>query len=121
VVDRFFAMAGQWALRGFGRYVMTDGGAGFGHVGVMQTDTDAPLELTWTLWDGAREGQGYATEAARAVMAAWRGALLIAQVAPDNAASLRVAEKLGFLRDDDIAVPSHYPEGVVTFRQGVLA
>ncbi len=121
VVDRFFAMAGQWALRGFGRYVMTDGGAGFGHVGVMQTDSDAPLELTWTLWDGAREGQGYATEAARAVLAAWRGAPLIAQVAPDNAASLRVAEKLGFLRDDDIAVPSHYPEGVVTFRQGVLA
>ncbi|MEL7182818.1 MAG: N-acetyltransferase, partial [Pseudomonadota bacterium] len=34
VVDRFHAMAGQWALRGYGRYVITQGGAGFGHVGI---------------------------------------------------------------------------------------
>jgi len=121
VVDRFLAMAGQWALRGYGRYAMTKGGAGFGHVGVMHKDTTDPIELTWTLWDGALEGQGLATEAARAVMEAWQGPSLIAQVDRDNTASLRVAEKLGFTRDDSIKVPAHFPANLVTFRQAMAA
>lgn len=121
VVERFMAMAGQWALRGFGRYVITDGGRGFGHAGVLQIDAGDPIELTWTLWDGAREGEGYATEAARAVLGAWTGPALIARVDPDNAASLRVAEKLGFSRAGRVTVPAHFPRDVVTFRQGAAA
>lgn len=120
VVERFLAMAGQWALRGFGRYAITDGGTGFGHAGVMQVDeADAP-ELTWTLWDGAREGQGYATEAARAVLDAWRGPDLVVRVDPGNAASLRVAAKLGFVPDPDAVPPAHLPEDIVTLRRAEL-
>jgi len=114
VVERFMAMAGQWVLRGFGRYAITDGGAGFGHVGVMQTEEDATPELTWTLWDAAREGQGFATEAARAVLDAWQGAPLVARVMPDNAASRRVAERLG-LRHQPDATPPAYAPGMLTF------
>lgn len=117
VAERFMAMAGQWTLRGFGRYVITEGGAGFGHVGVMQIDTDDPPELTWTLWDGTREGRGIATEAARAVLEAWTGPPLIAQVFPGNHASLRVAAKLGLHRDDSVPTPAHAPGDVVTFVQ----
>jgi RimJ/RimL family protein N-acetyltransferase len=121
VVERFMAMAGQWAVRGFGRYAVTEGGTGFGHVGVLQIDAGDPVELTWTLWDGAREGEGLATEAARAVLEAWTGPRLVARVDPDNAASLRVAEKLGFARDDTVTAPAHFPTDVVTFRQGLAA
>ena len=114
VVERFMAMVGQWALRGYGRYVMTDATCAFGHVGVLHIDErDAP-EITWTLWDAAREGQGLATEAARAVLAAWTGPSLVARVAPENAASLRVAERLGMVRDI-AAPPPSYNADVLTF------
>jgi RimJ/RimL family protein N-acetyltransferase len=116
VAERFAAMAGQWALRGFGRYVISEGGRGFGHVGVMQIDAGDAPELTWTLWDGTREGRGYATEAARAVLDAWRGPDLIARVVAGNAASCRVAEKLGFAVDRDAVPPAHLSDELVTFR-----
>jgi len=105
VVDRFFAMAGQWALRGFGRYAITTGGAGFGHVGVLQSEVTDPLEITWTLWHEAQEGHGYATEAARAVLDAWQGPPLRASILPDNTGSLRVAARLGLV--EDTSLPAH--------------
>ncbi len=112
VAERFLAMAGQWVLRGFGRYAITDGGAAFGHVGVMQVlDTDPP-EMTWTLWDASREGQGYATEAARAVMDAWAqtgGVPLIARIDRDNTASLRMVERLGLKEDIAAQAPEFLP------------
>lgn len=115
VVDRFLAMAGQWALRGFGRYTITHNSIGIGHAGVMQADENDPLELTWTLWDGQCEGRGFATEAAKAVLAAWDGPDLVVKVHRDNHASIRVADKLGFARDlqttDDRG-------DILTFRQG---
>ena len=120
VVDRFMAMAGQWALRGYGRYAMTTGGAGFGHVGVLHSDDTDPPELTWSLWDSAHEGNGYATEAARAVLDAWTGIPLVARVAPDNAASRRVAERIG-LRLDPAATPPSYAPTMLTYAPGVPA
>lgn len=100
VVDRFLSMVGQWPLRGFGRYTITYDSDGIGHVGVMQADNTDPIELTWTLWDGQYEGQGIATEAAQAVLDAWQGPELIVTVHPENHASARVAEKLGFVPDE---------------------
>ncbi len=112
VVERFHAMAGQWALRGFGRYAVTLDGRAIGHVGVLQMDDSDPLELTWSLWDSAHEGQGYATEAARAVLAAWQGPPLIAQIDASNAASLRVAARLGFVAAPDLPAHPLMPDGV---------
>lgn len=114
VVDRFLAMAGQWALRGFGRYTIDHMGKGIGHVGVMQADDRDPMELTWTLWNGQYEGQGIATEAAKAVLSVWKGPKLIANVHRDNRASIRVAEKLDFAHDPQTA--NDRPE-IITFRQ----
>lgn len=116
VVERFMAMVGQWALRGYGRYVLTDGSLAFGHAGVMHIDDHDAPEITWTLWNGAREGHGLATEAARAVLQAWQGPRLIARVAPDNHASRRVAERLG-MAVDPTAPPASYALDVVSFRQ----
>ena len=117
VVERFAAMVGQWALRGYGRYAITDGGTGFGHAGVMQIDDGDAPELTWTLWDASREGQGYATEAARAVQDAWHGPDLIVRIDPANAASLRVAQKLGYRPDPKAPRPAHDTRDVLTLRQ----
>ncbi len=69
-----------------------------GVCGLQPTTAFNGIELTW--WVARRYwGQGLATECARAVMAHGIGTLelgeLLAIVDKDNAASLRVAEKLG--------------------------
>lgn len=116
VVERFMAMAGQWALRGYGRYAMDLNGTGIGHVGVMHVDAADPAELTWSLWDATHEGMGYATEAADAVMAAWDGAPLVARIAPDNHSSRRVAERLGMVVDET-AIPPSYDANMITYKE----
>ena len=117
--ETFAALVGHWVLRGFGRYVMDRGGQPIGHVGPLAAeDRDRP-ELTWTLWDGAHEGQGYATEAARAValhlLDDLRWPDLAIHVAADNAAARRLAERLG-------AEPAPAGKaGVVSYRLGLGA
>ena len=111
--EKLAAMAGHWELRGYGRYVMVHDGQPLGHVGPLQFgDTDAP-EMTWTLWTGVAEGQGFATEAARHVAHhllvenGWpRLGILIL---PDNRASMGIATRLGARRTDAPA-PDWYPE-----------
>ncbi|MGR3433852.1 MAG: GNAT family N-acetyltransferase [Shimia sp.] len=113
VVDRFFAMAGQWPLRGFGRYAITldPDAAAFGHVGVMAMDPEVAPEITWTLWDADREGRGYTTEAARAVLDAYlaRADHVIAHIAADNAGSCAVAPRLGMVEEPDAPAPDWMP------------
>lgn len=115
--ENLATMAGHWDLRGFGRYVMVSDGQPIGHVGPLQIDGDALPEMTWTLWDGTAEGQGYAFEAARAVLdhlqndCGWPK--LIARVLPENAGSMRLAERLGGVQGD-LPAPHWYP-GSVTF------
>lgn len=117
VVERFMAMLGQWALRGYGRYAIAQDGPAFGHAGVMHIDGADPPEMTWTLWDGAKEGQGFATEAAKAVVEAWQGPALLARIDPDNTASQKLATRLGFTLDPDATPPSYAPH-FLTYRQG---
>lgn len=112
-VERFLTMAGQWAIRGFGRYAMDLQGRAIGHVGPMQQDSTDPIEMTWTLWDAADEGKGFATEAARAVLSAWTGPRLLAHVDRENAASLRVVQRLGFVEDTTATSPPWIPNGRV--------
>ena len=116
--DKLAAMIGHWTLRGFGRYVIEHRGAPIGHVGPMQLgDTSAP-ELTWTLWDGAAEGHGFATEAAKRVRdhlltdLGWPELIILVQ--PDNMPSRRLADRIGANLTDDPA-PDWYP-GCLTYR-----
>ena len=117
--DKFAAMVGHWKLRGFGRYAIALGGKAIGHAGpILRADYDVP-EMTWTLWDGKREGKGYATEAAARIVTHLLGDLgwtdLIARIEPDNAASHAVAAKLGAIPFPE-AVPPVWFAGAVTYR-----
>lgn len=99
--EKLSAMAGHWTLRGFGRLVFQETATGvpLGHVGALQLDAAAPPEMTWTLWRAQAEGQGYATEAARAFLARVAPQLgltrMLIRVDPDNHASIRLAARLG--------------------------
>ena len=101
---RMAKWAGQWVLRGYGEFAVEEKSSGrfIGHIGPYYPEDWPQVELGWAL---AREtwGKGYATEAAR-VCAAWMFDELsfpriISIIHPDNAASIRVAQKLGERRD----------------------
>jgi RimJ/RimL family protein N-acetyltransferase len=93
-------MAGHWALKGFGHWVLElrEGAELVGRAGLYHPPDWPALELGWTV---ARPhwGNGYAGEAARAAMGWARTELgvdhLISLIADDNPRSQRVAEKLG--------------------------
>lgn len=75
-----------------------------GAPGVNDTGTAGALELGWTVFPPDRR-KGYATETATALMdwAVARGTWhFISSTTPDNAASLRVHDKLGFRRTGEI-------------------
>jgi len=115
VFQRFCAMIGHWQMRGFGRFAITLTGedVAFGHAGPMQHG-DGETEMTWTLWDGAREGFGYATEAAGATLQHFFSngrETILAFIEADNAASLRVAERLGAVADPKGATPDYMRDG----------
>jgi ribosomal-protein-alanine N-acetyltransferase len=83
-----------------------------GAPGVNDTNTSGALELGWTVFARDRRN-GYATEAATALMD-WATQAhgvrhFISSTTPDNAASLRVHEKLGFARTGEMV------EGEVIF------
>ncbi len=103
----------RWETNGFGQFVAErrDDGAVVGRVGLVVWDTrdwriaaiaeageHAQPELGWALVP-AHWGHGYATEAALAVRQWARDELgidrLVSVIAPENARSQRVAEKLG--------------------------
>ncbi|APX12662.1 GNAT family N-acetyltransferase [Tateyamaria omphalii] len=114
--DKFAAIAGHWTLRGFGRYIMEQDGAPIGHVGPMQLDATKPAEFTWTLWDGAYEGRGLATEAACRVRDHLLGDLgwpeMIIHVMPDNTGSIAIAQRIGATLTDEPA-PEWYDGALV--------
>lgn len=114
---------GHWALRGYGRWsVDTKDGEFVGRIGVIFNDGWPEPELAWQVFDGA-EGKGYAYEAALAARADYHARVsthpLISMIAPGNARSIALAERLGarFERaDPGIAKPFHVyrhpgPEG----------
>jgi RimJ/RimL family protein N-acetyltransferase len=104
---RLLGYAGHWALMGFGYWVAEEKATGkfVGEIGFAdyKRDIEPSLkgvpEIGWVLASGAH-GKGYATEAVRAAVA-WgdehfaspRTACIIA---PENAASIRVAVKCGY-------------------------
>jgi RimJ/RimL family protein N-acetyltransferase len=112
-VEQIERMVRAWELDGFGRFVVVQkaDGTAIGRVGLLVWDPElwrsgtlseigphAEVELGWTLARRAW-GLGYATEAAAAVRD-WaarevRPRRLISLIHPDNARSMRVAEKIG--------------------------
>lgn len=90
----------EWAVRGYGAWAVTNraDGALMGHAGLYHIDGTAVIEIGYALGE-AYWGQGYATEAARAVLcfAFTRAALprIVAVAFPQNIASLRVMQKIG--------------------------
>jgi RimJ/RimL family protein N-acetyltransferase len=100
----FNQLVASWLLRGYGPLTITAkvDGAVLGLLALNLEYGDAEPEVGWLLAPGAR-GRGYATEAARAVKP-WLDGLFgaggyVSYVAPGNATSNAVAERLGGRRD----------------------
>ncbi|HXI88091.1 MAG TPA: GNAT family N-acetyltransferase [Parvularculaceae bacterium] len=104
---KFARMAGFWELCGYGFWIVEEKRTGrfLGEVGLadFKRNIDPPLtgkpEFGWIIIADAH-GQGYATEAARASLG-WAdekfpGATACCIIDPENAVSIRVAEKCGF-------------------------
>lgn len=107
-----------WQLFGHGGLTVTrsDTGEAVGMVEINAGPLFPEPELGWQLYDG-HEGQGYATEAARAMLD-WAFATLplqslVSYTGPDNVASQAVARRLGAVIDPDAAVQD---EGDIVWR-----
>jgi RimJ/RimL family protein N-acetyltransferase len=122
---RLLRYGGMWPLLGFGFWLFEDraSGAHLGEGGLLDARRGVAglagmPEAGWALMPEAG-GRGLATEAMRAVLS-WADATLDAArigciVAPGNAPSLRVAQKLGFL---EAARPDHQGgETVLLYRE----
>ncbi len=102
----FLAQAGQWALRGYGMWLVADRGSdeALGRVGIYHPDSWPEAELGWTLF-AAAEGRGIAAEAAVAARShaagAWGMTRLISTIRADNLRSIALAERLGCRLEGD--------------------
>jgi RimJ/RimL family protein N-acetyltransferase len=104
---RILTYRGHWTLLGFGYWAVEEKATGryIGDIGFAEhkRDMTPPIEgtpeLGWALVSEAH-GRGYATEALRAAVAwgdvRFGGVDTACIINPDNAASFRVAEKLGY-------------------------
>jgi RimJ/RimL family protein N-acetyltransferase len=104
---RLLRYVGHWALLGFGYWVAEEKatGAFLGELGFadLKRDLDPPLgdlpEAGW-VFNPAAHGKGYATEALCAILSWGESHFATTQTAciihPENAASIRVAEKCGY-------------------------
>ena len=98
----------HWERFGFGPWAVLgrESGAYLGRVGLRWTDVGdrAGIELVWAI-DPGRHGEGFAAEAAAAALDL-AGELeldqVFAMILPINAASLRVAEKIGLERSGEV-------------------
>jgi RimJ/RimL family protein N-acetyltransferase len=111
---------GMWEAQGFGLFAVRLKGeeAPIGFAGAWQPEGYPEPEIAWNLWDASHEGQGLATEAARAGRAwafeaqGWSTAVSYAH--PENHASHRVAARLGAVRDQETVAP--FPPPVHVWR-----
>ena len=93
-------LLGHWWIRGYGLWAAEEKASGelIGRIGLYRPEGWPGLEVGWLV---ARErwGEGFATEGGRAALAHGFTALgarrVISAIAPENRASIRVAEKLG--------------------------
>ena len=107
-------MLGHWQMLGYGMFVVEDRATGgfLGRVGPLQPKGWPGFEIGWALVPAAR-GKGYASEAAAAAID-WSFHRLapdriISIIDPRNAASQRVAERLGERRTGERFAPFEDP------------
>lgn len=125
----WFAMlrgAGLWVLKGYGYWVITDRETGefYGEAGFADFHRGLPADLVpgpeagWAFASNAW-GRGIATEAV-AAMHTWLGArsfrFSCCVIEPPNKASVRVAEKLGYVPTGDTLLAG---TPVTAYRRGV--
>jgi RimJ/RimL family protein N-acetyltransferase len=122
---RFMSFPGHWALLGFGYWLIeeraTGAYVGDGGFGNFKREIDPPFtgpEQGWALRP-SMHGKGYATEAMQAVVA-WGESHFgrrdfVCMIAPENAPSHRVAERLGYREYDRV---SYKGEPSVLYRRG---
>jgi RimJ/RimL family protein N-acetyltransferase len=97
---RMAAFAGHWALRGYGIWALQlrDNDAFVGYCGSWSPHGWPEREIAWGLVK-AHQGRGYVTEAARRARLYAYDTLgwstVVSCIAQENAASIRVAERLG--------------------------
>jgi RimJ/RimL family protein N-acetyltransferase len=91
---------GHWTLRGYGLWAVEERASGelVGRIGCWEPEGWPDFEVGWTL-RRASWGRGYATEGARAALRYAFTELnrphVVSLIRPGNAASVRVAERLG--------------------------
>lgn len=110
----FAAEVGHWDIFGFGMWAVTVTGddAAIGLIGPWSPPDWPENEIGWFVFGGA-EGKGYAAEAARAALThafdtlGWDTA--VSYIAPGNARSIALAERLGAVLDPDAALPPGEP------------
>jgi RimJ/RimL family protein N-acetyltransferase len=110
---RLLRNAGLWTLLGFGSWLVEEKSTGdfVGEVGLfnLKRAIDPPIgntpEMGW-VFSPSKHGNGYATEAVLALIDWARDHFttneIVCIIAPDNAPSLRVAEKCGFIQRDTL-------------------
>lgn len=109
---RMLAGVGLWPLTGIGMWAVErrEDGATIGHVGFFdffrdcQPSIAGAAEMGWILAPAAH-GKGYALEACEAILAWFEQYFgrkpIWALIAPGNDPSMKLAEKLGFVRQAD--------------------
>ena len=100
-------MLGHWALRGYGMWAIELKATGepIGRAGFIDPEGWPEFELGWHLAK-AHWGRGYATEAVAFALGYARARLgrtrVISLIRPGNAASIRVAERIGMRPDGEL-------------------
>jgi len=108
---------GHWHFRGFGQFAVEERASGtvVGRIGPWQPEGWPDFEIGWML---RREywGRGYATEAAAACIDYAFTTLgrphLVSLIDPDNAPSIRVAERVGERFEREVTLP-HQPSRAI--------
>lgn len=122
----FCTHAGLWLIHGAGWWSVEDRRTGqlVGSVGAFFREEASPMELGWNTY-GAFAGQGFATEAATAVLQyvfETRGEPKVhALIDPGNAASLGVAQRLGMVYESETTLHGNPIGRYTRLRPGATA
>jgi RimJ/RimL family protein N-acetyltransferase len=111
----FTGQAGHWSLRGFGMFAVIERVSAdlVGIVGPWLPEGWPDCEIGWTL-RSAWWKRGYATEAANACLRyafmELGRAHIVSFITPENAPSIRLAERLGEQLEGEVTLPHLPPE-----------